>query len=95
MVFERRIFAKISDGRQTSSDFKPNRTGLALGWVTTFLFIYLFIYNAHSKRNYIKIHIIHDGVAYNRARLQTKHAPKIIIIAMLIIIIVILIIINY
>ena len=36
-------------------------------------------------------------VAYNRARLQTKHAPKIIIIiiAMLIIMIVILIIINY
>ena len=40
--------------------------------------------------------MIRDGVAYNRARLQTRHAPKIIIIAMLIIIIiVILIIINY
>ena len=40
--------------------------------------------------------MIRDGVAYNRARLQTRHAPKIIIIGMLIIvIIVILIIINY
>ena len=40
--------------------------------------------------------MIRDGVAYNRARLQTRHAPKIIIIAMLIIIItLILIIINY
>ena len=43
--------------------------------------------------------MIRDGVAYNRARLQTRHAPKIIIIAMLIIIIVVIIIliiiINY
>ena len=41
--------------------------------------------------------MIHDGVAYNRARLQTRHAPIIIIIAMLIMIIVmlIIIIINY
>ena len=41
--------------------------------------------------------MIRDGVAYNRARLQTRHAPKIIIIiiAMLIMIIVMLIIINY
>ena len=42
--------------------------------------------------------MIHDGVAYSRARLQTRHAPKIviiIIIAMLIMIIVMLIIINY
>ena len=42
--------------------------------------------------------MIRDGVAYNRAGLQTRHAPKIIIIAMLIIIIIIiimLIVINY
>ena len=40
--------------------------------------------------------MIRDGVAYNRARLQTRHAPKIIIIAMLmLIIIIIIIIINY
>ena len=40
--------------------------------------------------------MMRDGVAYKRARLQTRHAPKIIIIAMLIIIIVIiLIIINF
>ena len=37
--------------------------------------------------------MIRDGVAYNRARLLTRHAPKMIIIAMLIIIIIIII--NY
>ena len=37
--------------------------------------------------------MIRDGVAYNRAKLQTRHAPKIIII--IIIIIIMLIIINY
>ena len=61
----------------------------------TFYLFYLFIYNAfltHSKRNLI--HMIRDGVAYNRARLQTRHAPNIIIIiiiAMLIIIIIIIV----
>ena len=35
-VFERRILAKNNDGRQTSSDVKPGRERLILGWVTTF-----------------------------------------------------------
>ena len=33
------------------------------------------------------MHIIRDEVAYNKARLQTRHAPKIIIITIIIIII--------
>ena len=36
MAFERRILAKNSDRRQTSSDVKPGRVGLVIGWVTTF-----------------------------------------------------------
>ena len=36
--------------------------------------------------NVINNTIIHDGVVYNRARLQTRHAPKIIIIIIIIII---------
>ena len=43
-----------------------------------YLFIYLFI--ALSSRTVkeirLQIHMIRDGVAYNRARLQTRHAPK-------------------
>ena len=35
-VFERRILAKNNDGRQTSSDVKPGRERLILGWVPTF-----------------------------------------------------------
>ena len=35
MVFERRILAKNNDGRQTSSEVKPGREGLVLGWVPT------------------------------------------------------------
>ena len=30
------ILAKNNDGRQTSSEVKPGRAGLVLGWVTTF-----------------------------------------------------------
>ena len=35
MVFERRILDDKKDGRQTSSEVKPGRAGLVLGWVTS------------------------------------------------------------
>ena len=35
VVFERRILDDKKDGRQTSSEVKPGRAGLVLGWVTS------------------------------------------------------------
>ena len=36
VVFERMILDKSKDGRQTSSEVKSGRSGLVLGWLTTF-----------------------------------------------------------
>ena len=36
VIEKKGILAKSSDGRQTSSEVKPGRAGLVLGWVTTF-----------------------------------------------------------
>ena len=36
VIQKKGILAKNSDGRQTSSEVKPGRVGLVLGWVTTF-----------------------------------------------------------
>ena len=36
VIEKKRILAKNSNGRQTSSEVMPGRVGLVLGWVTTF-----------------------------------------------------------